>query len=43
MTETITVIVLAVVAFGASAFGVWYIYRGDGENEIENDSTDTEE
>lgn len=37
MTETITVVVLAIVAFGASAFGIWYINRGDSE---ENQDTE---
>ena len=31
MAETITVVILAVIAFGAGAFGIWYINRGEEE------------
>ena len=37
MVETITVIVLAVVAFGAGAFGVWYINHGEDEENQDAD------
>lgn len=31
MAETITVIVLAALAFGGGIFGVWYINQGEDE------------
>lgn len=36
MTETITVAILAVIAFGAGAFGIWYINHGE-EEESQNE------
>lgn len=37
MVETITVTVLAVLAFGAGAFGIWYINHGEEEESQEKD------
>lgn len=33
MVETITVVVLAVIALGAGAFGIWYINHGEEESQ----------
>ena len=37
MAETITVVVLAVIVLGASAFGVWYINHGEDEDSQDTD------
>ena len=37
MVETVTVVILAVIVFSASAFGIWYINHGEDE---ENQDTD---
>lgn len=33
MVETISVVVLAVLAFGATVFGIWYINHGEDEED----------
>ena len=37
MVETVSVVVLAVLAFGAGAFGIWYINRGEEEDNQDTD------
>lgn len=37
MVETVSVVVLAVLAFGAGAFGIWYINHGEEEDNQDTD------